>query len=469
MLAIAEGRGGDAIFILDSHSPIDVVHYYVTAQLERFSVIQPVVTSRIQTATVPWYRTISRDQWRALWAAKVGWMLDAMDFMLYAMAIGQLRAYFGFDDTTAGLLGTATLIMSGFGGIIFGYIADCFGRTRALMGTILLFSAASLGASTSQSVVQLLFWRALLGIGMGGEWASGAVLVSETWPPRIATKPSASCSPDGHSATSSPPSGGAHPQPAGAWRRCVAMALRCGRPAGRLCDLDSPAGARAAGVGCPREATSDSGEPVRRHLRAGAHRPHAAYRPAWIRQRSSPYWGIFFWLPAFLSRPVEQGGAGMGVVGSLGWLIPVQIGAYLGYLTFGFIADRLGRRPTFVLFMVGAAILVPVYGQMARSPLVLMLLGPVLGYFGHGYFSMFGSFVAELFPAAVRATGQGTTYNIGRMAGAAAPYTIGRLATLPGVGIGLALASTSAFFLLAAALLFTLPDRSGQELDQVGQ
>jgi hypothetical protein len=94
-----------------------------------------------------------------------------------------------------------------------------------------------------------------------------------------------------------------------------------------------------------------------------------------------------------------------------------------------------------------------------------MLLGPVLGYFGHGYFSMFGSLVAELFPAAVRATGQGTSYNIGRMAGAAAPYTIGAVATLPGIGIGLALATTSAFFVLAALLVFTLPDRSGQELD----
>jgi MFS family permease len=177
------------------------------------------------------------------------------------------------------------------------------------------------------------------------------------------------------------------------------------------------------------------------------------------------YWGVFFWLPPFLARPIAQGGAGMGVVGSLGWLIPVQVGAYLGYLTFGFIADRLGRRRTFILFMIAAATLVPIYGQMARSPFVLIVLSPVLGYFGSGYFSMFGSFVAELFPTAVRATGQGTSYNIGRMAGAIAPYTIGALATLPGIGIGLALASTSAFFLLGAVLIFTLPDRSGQELE----
>jgi MFS family permease len=177
------------------------------------------------------------------------------------------------------------------------------------------------------------------------------------------------------------------------------------------------------------------------------------------------YWGIFFWLPAFLARPIAQGGAGMGVVGSLGWLIPVQIGAYFGYLTFGFIADRLGRRRTFILFMLVAAILVPVYGQMARSPAILMWLGPVLGYFGHGYFSLFGSFIAELFPTAVRATAQGTSYNIGRMAGALAPYTIGAVATLPGIGIGVALATTSAFFLLGAVLIFTLPDRSGEPLE----
>ena len=155
----------------------------------------------------------------------------------------------------------------------------------------------------------------------------------------------------------------------------------------------------------------------------------------------------------------------MGVVGSLQWIVLMQVGAYLGYLTFGFIADRLGRRRTFILFMICAAAIVPVYGQMARNPMVLLVLSPLLGYFGHGYFSLFGSLVAELFPTAVRATGQGTSYNVGRMAGAIAPFTIGAAATLPGVGIGLALGITSAFFLAAALLVLTLPDRSGQALE----
>jgi MFS family permease len=414
---------------------------------------------------MPWYTTISREQWHALLAAKVGWMLDAMDFMLYAMAIGQLRAYFGFNDTTAGLLGTVTLIMSGLGGVIFGYIADRLGRTRAMMGTIALFSVASLGAATSQTVLQLLLWRALLGIGMGGEWASGAVLVSETWPAAHRNK-----------AISIMQSGWA----LGYIMAAVLAALVLGQPA---FGADAWRWLFVAGVlpalfalWIRRNVREPKAWRARPPTAPGGPNPFAVIFGRALLGRTLlivllgsavqfAYWGIFFWLPAFLARPVEQGGAGMGVVGSLGWLIPVQIGAYLGYLTFGFIADRLGRRRTFVLFMIAAAILVPVYGQLARSPLALMLLGPVLGYFGHGYFSMFGSFVAELFPTAVRGTGQGTTYNIGRMVGASAPYTIGALATLPGIGIGIALASTSAFFLLAAVLVFTLPDRSGEALE----
>ena len=141
----------------------------------------------------------------------------------------------------------------------------------------------------------------------------------------------------------------------------------------------------------------------------------------------------------------------------------MQIGAYIGYNSFGFIADRLGRRRTFIAYLVTAAVLVPLYGQMARSPGVLMALGPFLGFVGYGYFSLFGSFLAELFPTDVRATGQGLTYNLGRGMGALAPYTIGFVATLPNVGIGSALGLTSAFFLAGAVLIMFFADTSRQK------
>jgi MFS family permease len=423
-------------------------------------------TSAAAAQALPWHATVTRDQWRVLVAAKLGWMLDAMDFMLYAMAIGQLRAYFAIDDRVAGLLGTITLVMSGVGGVLFGYLADRFGRTRALMGTIAIFSLASLGAATSQTVVQLLMWRAILGIGMGGEWASGAVLVSETWPPAHRNK-----------AISIMQSGWALGYIAAALMAALVLELpSLGDDAWRVLFLVGVLPAFFT-VWIRRNVPEPAMWTARRRSQAvGATNPFLVIFGVGMVGRTLriivlgaatqfAYWGVFFWLPAFLARPVEQGGAGMNVVGSFGWILAVQAGAYFGYLSFGFIADRLGRRNAFILFMVAAATLVPIYGQMARSPMVLLLLGPVVGYFGSGHFSMFGSFVAELFPAAVRATGQGTSYNIGRMAGAVAPYTIGALATLPGIGIGLALSITSAFFLLAAALTFTLPDRSGQALE----
>jgi MFS family permease len=415
--------------------------------------------------TRPWYRDITAEQWRVLIAAKCGWMLDALDFMLYAMALGQLRAYFQFGDDTAGLLGTVTLVMSGVGGLVFGYVADRFGRARALIGTIVIFSLASLGAATSQSVLQLLFWRAVLGIGMGGEWASGAVLVSETWPAAHRNK-----------AISIMQSGWA----IGYMAAAVMAALILGNPA--LGD-EAWRWLFVAGVlpafftlWIRRNVPESPTWTARRTATQRRENPFKAiFGPGLIGRTlriillggsvQFAYWGLFFWLPPFLARPVDQGGAGMGVVGSLQWIIAMQVGAYLGYLTFGFIADKLGRRRTFILFMICAALIVPIYGQMARNPMVLLLLSPLLGYFGHGYFSMFGSLIAELFPTSVRATGQGTSYNAGRMAGAIAPFTIGALATLPGIGIGVALGLTSAFFLLAAILVLTLPDHSGQALE----
>jgi MFS family permease len=414
----------------------------------------------------PWYRGITSDQWRALAAAKLGWMLDAMDFLLYVMAIGQLRAYFGFDDSIAGLLGTVTLVTSAVGGIVFGIVADRAGRTRALMATILIFSVCSLGAATSQSLWQLMFWRILLGFGMGGEWASGAVLVSETWPAHLRTR-----------AISIMQSGWA--------LGYIAAALLAALVLGRM-NLGPEAWRYLFAIGIApalltlwiRKKVKEPEAWQRRSPVAGRgpNKFAVLFGPEFRRKTllatllsacvQFANWGLFFWLPGFLARPVEQGGAGMSIVRSAGWIIPVQIGAYIGYNSFGFIAEKLGRRRTFVTYLVTAAILVPLYGQMARSPGILMALGPLLGFVGYGYFSLFGSFLAELFPTDIRATGQGLTYNLGRGLGALAPYTIGYVATMPNVGIGSALALTSAFFLAGAVLIMLFADTSKKQLGQ---
>jgi len=414
---------------------------------------------------IPWYRTITAEQWRVLLAAKLGWMLDAMDFLLYVMVIGRLKLYFDFDDATAGLLGTITLLISAAGGLFFGAIADRFGRARTLIFTVLIFSLCSLGAATSQTLTQLLVWRALLGIGMGGEWASGAVLVSESWPAEHRTK-----------AISIMQSGWALGYILAAVVSAVVLdVLSLGEEAWRWLFVVGTLPAFFT-LWVRRRVPEPPIWVARRRSGVPQSNPFAALfgRRLWRRTVLATllagsvqfgYWGLFFWLPSFLAAPVEQGGAGMTLLRSMSWIIPMQIGAYFGYLSFGFIADRLGRRRTFILFLTVAALLVPAYGQLARSPIVLMLLGPVLGFVGHGYFSMFGAFLAELFPTAVRATGQGLVYNAGRGLGALAPFTIGVLASMPHLGIGVALALTSAFFLAGALLILALPDTSGKPLE----
>jgi len=198
-------------------------------------------------------------------------------------------------------------------------------------------------------------------------------------------------------------------------------------------------------------------DPRRRHRPAPApsrHQPH--HLPA-LR-----YWGVFFWLPSYLALPPDKGGVGLGLSQSVGWIVAVQLGAFAGYVSFGFLADRFGRRPTFILFVLASAIVVPVYGLSSRIPALLFWLGPLLGFFGHGYFSLFGAYLSELFHTSIRGTAQGICYNLGRAISAVAPITIGSLADAHGMGVALAL--TSGFYVAGAIIILFLPETRGEAL-----
>lgn len=404
-------------------------------------------------------------QKRTLAAAMLGWMFDSMDFLLYVMAIGKLQEYFGFGAATAGLLATVTLVTAAAGGLVFGIIADKIGRVRTLSLTIIVYSVCSVGAATSQSVVQLAIWRALLGFGMGGEWAAGAVLVAETWPAGLRNR-----------ATSLMQS---------TWALGAILAALLAALVFDVLDLGPNAWRYLFALGALPGLLAwwvrrkvEEPEVWQRRRDAGqlAGNPYKILFGPELRRRTLlacalsslllfAYWGLFTWLPNLLASPIDKGGAGMTIVKSVGFIIPMQIGAFIGYLSFGPLADRFGRRQTFAAFTLTAAVIVPVYLQMMTSPYALMALGPVLGFVGHGYWSMLGPLLSELFPTSVRASGQGLGYNSGRLAGAAAPYIMGVLATVPNVGIIAALGLTSAFYVGAAALVFAFPDSSRAPLE----
>jgi MFS family permease len=179
------------------------------------------------------------------------------------------------------------------------------------------------------------------------------------------------------------------------------------------------------------------------------------------------YWGLFSWLPGFLSAPASEGGAGLDIVRTGGFVFVMQVGTYFGYLTFGWLADRLGRRPAFALYVLAAALLTPLYGMAPGlgGERLLFALGPLVGFFGTGFFALFGAMLAEIYPTSIRGAGQGFVYNFGRGLSALAPYAVGALADRHGLGPALGL--NAGFFLVAAGLVFLLPETKATELETV--
>ena len=401
-----------------------------------------------------WVRAVTPQQWRTLSAAMLGWLLDAMDVMLYAFALTAIRSEFGLSAATAGALASVTLLTSAIGGVAFGMVADRVGRARALVYSILIYSIFTALTATARSLPELVLWRSLVGIGLGGEWAAGSVLVAETWPAQHRGK-----------AIGLMQSGWAIGYilaallasailPRHGWRMLFAVGVFPALLAAWIRrSVPEPEIWRAGRAG-GRTSLFEVFRPP--HLR------NAAAATVLATFVLFAYWGLFTWIPAYLASPVASGGAGMSVVRSSAWIVPMQVGAFLGYVLFGVLADRFGRRPVFLVFVIAAAVLVPVYGRMASQPAVLMALGPLLGFFGHGYFSLFGAMLAELFPSSIRGTAQGFCYNVGRAVSALAPFLIGALADRAGIGSALAL--TSAFFVAAGGMIMALPETRGEEL-----
>jgi MFS family permease len=401
--------------------------------------------------------SIGAREWKTLFAAQLGWMLDGMDVMLYAFAIATVQAEFGLTSAMAGAIASCTLITSAVGGGAAGYFADRYGRARVLMWSILIYSVFTGITATSRTVWELVLWRGMVGLGLGAEWSAGTVLVSETWPARHRGKAIGFVQGGwalgyiiaaGLAAILLPRYGWRVLFGVGVLPALLAFWVRRNIEEPEVWKRASPAASRGAWHALAV-------------LAGPAFRSRAVTVSSICALILFAYWGLFTWIPVYLSSPVERGGAGLGIVKSFGWVVAVQVGAFSGYMTCGLIADRIGRRPAFALFTLGAAVLVPLYAYANAG--ALLALGPLLGFFGHGYFSIFGSMLAELFPSTIRGTAQGICYNSGRIVSAFAPVAVGALADKYGLGAGLAL--TSAFFAAGAVLVRWLPETRGRQLE----
>jgi MFS family permease len=403
--------------------------------------------------TPEWWRRADVDARRALLAGGIGWMLDAFDVMLFALVLPAVTMDLGLTKAQGGLLGSVMLIAAAGGGIAFGFFADRFGRRRALMTSVALYSIFTAACGFATSFAMFAAFRILLGIGMGGEWSSGAALVSESWPSEHRGKALGLMQSGWAIGYALAALVAAIVQPRYGWRAVFFVGVL---PACFALWIQRRVSEPEIWTSRARRTSARFSSMFRRGIvgtTVALTLMNACTLFAW--------WGFNLWLPSYLTAPPSQGGIGLGIAAAPAFVIVMQAGMWVGYVTFGFISDRVGRKRTYVAYLLTAAVLLAAYVSI-RTASVLLVLGPFVAFAATGYFSGFGAVTAEIYPTSIRATAQGFTYNIGRLASAAAPYLVGSLADRHGFGTALLVCSAS--LLLAAVLWVWIPETKGREL-----
>ncbi|MFL6313098.1 MAG: MFS transporter [Terriglobales bacterium] len=412
------------------------------------------------STTLPTISQVTPAQKRTLIAAALGWGLDGFDVLLYSnVQIHVMNALGIHSKAIAGLPNAFMLLASGIGGILFGFIADRIGRTKALMLSILTYSLCSLGSGFSTSIFMLVAFRFVLGLGMGGEWNTGATLVAETWPTHLRARAIAIV------------------QSAWAWGLAAAAIVA-------WVVLDKLhlnwrfvffVGVLPALVTLWIRRSVPESEMWQQHRdQMTTKAPFSeVFSPRFRKQTIFllllnifglfAWWGLFSWMPPYLTLPVEKGGRGLSMMNTTTLLVTLNlVGMFPGYLCYGWFADKLGRKRSLILYTLCAAGLIPLYAA-ARTPWIILILGAFVGFFGTGFFAGSGIIGSELFPTRVRARALGFTYNGARALSCVAPYTIGWVGDKKGLSAAFLLCAIA--FVLTALMATQLPETKGKQLE----
>jgi len=388
-----------------------------------------------------------------------GWALDAMDVQLYSFVIPTLIAIWGITRAQAGGLGTAALLVSAVGGWLAGWLADRYGRVRTLQVAILWFAVFTFLSGLAQNFEQLFAARALMGLGFGGEWAAGAVLLGEVIRPEHRGK-----------ALGMMQAGWAVGWGTAALLYAFFFSVLPAETAWRVLFLVGIAPALL--VFFVRRYVEEPAVylETRSKLAAQGDQPSALeiFRPPLLRVTvlgglmgtgaQGGYYAVTTWLPTFLRTERK-----LSVLDSAGYLAVSITGAFCGYLAGGYLADKIGRRLTFLVFAIGAGVVAVTYTMFPFGDTAMLVLGFPLGFFASGVFSAMGPFFTEHFPTRVRGVGQGFAYNAGRATGALFPTLVGLLSARIPLGEAIGLFAGLAYATMAVAA-FLLPETRGKVL-----
>jgi benzoate transport len=394
---------------------------------------------------------------RALVASVLGYAMDGFDLLMLGFLLPAISAELHLSTAQAGSLVTWTLVGAVAGGIVFGLLADRYGRVRVLTWTILLFAVFTGLCALARGYADLLVYRTIAGIGLGGEFGIGMALVAEAWPAHLRARASSWVGLGWQLGVLAAALLTPWLLPVIGWRGMFALGLL---PAvvsfvvRRRVEEPVLFVAHAA-----RMKQAPQGEGALRLLVADARTARASLGVIVLCSvQNFGYYGLMIWLPAYLSRSF-----GYSLTKSGLWTAATVAGMALGIWLFGLAADRFGRKPTFLFYQAGAVAMVFVYAHLA-TPLALLVGGAAMGVFVNGMIGGYGALISELYPTAARATAQNVLFNIGRAVGGFGPLAVGALATRFSFGAALAMLA-SIYLLDILATLFLIPERRGTALE----
>jgi len=405
-----------------------------------------------------WYKAVSPMEKRTFWSSFGGWAVDALDVQMFSLAIPALIAAFGLTKPQAGLISGVTLVSTALGGWLAGAASDRFGRVRLLKITILWFSLFTFFAAFAQSFTQLLVLKAFQGLGFGGEWTVGAVLLAEVIRPEhrgkaLGTVQSAWAVGWGGSVLFYAAIFSWLPQQL-AWRFMFAAGML---PAVlvfwvRRSIVDPPA-----------------------YLETRRRSPHAGnsllaiFSPGVLRMTviggligvgaHGGYYALMTWLPTFLKTERH-----LSVLGTGSYLAVVIVAFWCGCMVSAALLDLIGRRKNLALFAACCTVTVLCYVFLPLSNRQMLVIGFPLGFFAAGIPSSLGALFNELYPSGMRGTGVGFCYNFGRVISAGFPILVGHMSKTMPLGAAIGIDAAIAYSLVVVAVL-ALPETRGKRLD----
>mgnify|MGYP001614961511 CR=1 FL=1 len=397
--------------------------------------------------------------WKALLGSAVGYAMDGFDLLILGFMLQAISADLNLTPGQAGSLVTWTLIGAVFGGIVFGALSDRYGRIRVLTWTIVLFAVFTGLCAFAQGYWDLLAYRTIAGIGLGGEFGIGMALAAEAWPARHRARVSSYVGLGWQVGVLAAALLTPLLLPVIGWRgmflvgvipAIVAWVIR-----NRLHEPEVFVRNASANAAKKSGSKMDS---FRLLVKDRATTKISAGIVVLCSVQNFGYYGIMIWMPSFLSKQL-----GFNLTKSALWTSVTILGMMAGIYIFGHLADRIGRKPSFLIFQAGSVVMVLLYASLT-DPTQMLWAGAVLGLFVNGMLGGYGALMSEAYPTEARATAQNVLFNIGRGIGGFGPVVVGAL--VAAYSFQVAVAALAAIYVIdMIATVFLIPELKGKELD----